>query len=216
MNGEALEALRYFSDGTHPQSFVTLAGRGPVLVSAPHAVLQTRLGRLKAAERYTGMLCLLLNRRYGVPCIYKSRHLEDDANHDPRSPYRDEVCRLIREEGVRFVLDLHQLRPDRAMALCIGTGWERHLHGLSDAPDLVREAFARRGLSPITLDDPFPAAAAHTVSATAARAGAAAMQLEINSALLMEDSPAERFGDVLAALAEAVEGLGAMLCARGE
>ena len=32
----------------------------------------------------------------------------------------------------------------------------------------------------------------------------------------MEDSPAERFGDVLAALAEAVEGLGAMLCARGE
>ena len=80
----------------------------------------------------------------------------------------------------------------------------------------MREAFARRGLSPITLDDPFPAAAAHTVSATAARAGAAAMQLEINSALLMEDSPAERFGDVLAALAEAVEGLGAMLCARGE
>ena len=38
MNGEALEALRYFSDGTHPQSFVTLAGRGPVLVSAPNAL----------------------------------------------------------------------------------------------------------------------------------------------------------------------------------
>ena len=117
---------------------------------------------------------------------------------------------------MRCVLDLHQLRPDRPMALCIGTGWGRHLHGLSDAPDLVREAFARRGLSPVTLDDPFPAAAAHTVSATAARAGAAAMQLEINSALLMEDSPAERFSDVLAALAEVVEGLGAMLCARGE
>ena len=46
MDGEALEALRYFSDATHPQSFVTLAGRGPVLVSAPHAVLQTRSGRL--------------------------------------------------------------------------------------------------------------------------------------------------------------------------
>ena len=43
--------------------------------------------------------------------------------------------------------------------------------------------------------------------------GAMAMQLEINSALLMEDSPGERFGDVLAALAEAVDGLRAMLCA---
>ena len=216
MDGEALEALRYFSDETHPQSFVTLAGRGPVLLSAPHAVLQTRSGRLKAAERYTGMLCLLLNRRYDVPCLYKSRHLTDDANHDPTSPYRDEVCRLIREDGVRCVLDLHQLRPDRPMALCIGTGWGRHLRGLSVAPVLVRKAFACRGLLPVTLDDPFSAAADHTVSATAARTGAAAMQLEINSALLMEDSPQERFEDVLAALAEAVEGLGAMLRALGK
>ena len=211
MDGEALEALRYFSDATHPQSFVTLAGRGPVLVSAPHAVLQTRSGRLKAAERYTGMLCLMLNRRHDVPGIYKARHLMDDANHDPSSPYRNEVCRLIREGGIRCVLDLHQLRPDRSMALCIGTGRGRHVRAFEGAPDVVRSAFMRRGLSPVTLDDPFSAAAAHTVSATAARMGAMAMQLEI--ALLMEDSPGERFGDVLAALAEAVDGLRAMLCA---
>ena len=184
MDGEALEALRYFSDATHPQSFVTLAGRGPVLVSAPHAVLQTRSGRLKAAERYTGMLCLMLNRRHDVPGIYKARHLMDDANHDPSSPYRNEVCRLIREGGIRCVLDLHQLRPDRSMALCIGTGRGRHVRAFEGAPDVVRIAFMRRGLSPVTLDDPFSAAAAHTVSATAARMGAMAMQLEINSALL--------------------------------
>ena len=36
-----------------------------------------------------------------------------------------------------------------------------------------------------------------------AEAGAAALQLEINSALLMEDSPGERFADVLEALGEA-------------
>lgn len=29
MDGEALEALRYFSDATHPQSFVTLADEVP-------------------------------------------------------------------------------------------------------------------------------------------------------------------------------------------
>ena len=203
MDGEALEALRYFSDATHPQSFVTLAGRGPVLVSAPHAVLQTRSGRLKAAERYTGMLCLMLNRRHDVPGIYKSRHLMDDANHDPSSPYRNEVCRLIREGGISCVLDLHQLSPGRPMALCIGTGRGAHLSGFAQAPQVVREAFSRRGLSPVTLDDPFSAAAPHTVSAAAAEAGAAALQLEINSALLMEDSPGERFADVLEALGEA-------------
>lgn len=114
---------------------------------------------------------------------------------------------------MRCVLDLHQLRPDRSMALCIGTGRGRHVRAFEGAPDVVRSAFMHRGLSPVTLDDPFSAAAAHTVSATAARMGAMAMQLEINSALLMEDSPGERFGDVLAALAEAVDGLRAMLCA---
>lgn len=145
MDGEALEALRYFSDATHPQSFVTLAGRGPVLVSAPHAVLQTRSGRLKAAERYTGMLCLMLNRRHDVPGIYKARHLMDDANHDPSSPYRNEVCRLIRERGISCVLDLHQLRPDRSMALCIGTGRGRHVLAFEGAPDVVRSAFMRPG-----------------------------------------------------------------------
>ena len=59
MDGEALEALRYFSDATHPQSFVTLAGRGPVLVSAPHAVLQTRqaASRLPSAIPACSVLC---------------------------------------------------------------------------------------------------------------------------------------------------------------
>ena len=210
MNDEALEMLRYFSNPDHPQSFVALAGRGPVLMSAPHAVLQTRGGRLKAAERYTGMLCLLLHRHWEAPCIYKARHLCDDANHDAQSPYRDAVCELVGAGRARCVVDLHQLKPERPMALCIGTGFGRHLRGFEGACDIGREAFLRRGLGPVTVDDPFAAAGSHTVSATAARAGAAAMQLEINSALLMEDDPAERFEDVLNALGEALEGLRAL------
>lgn len=144
MDGEALEALRYFSDATHPQSFVTLAGRGPVLVSAPHAVLQTRSGRLKAAERYTGMLCLMLNRRHDVPVIYKARHLMDDANHDPSSPYRMEVCRLIREGGIRCVLDRTSSGPT-VPALCIGTGRGRHVRAFEGAPGRVRSALHASG-----------------------------------------------------------------------
>lgn len=207
MEADVRDALRYFSLHNHPDSFEYLSGKGHVLFSAPHAVLQTRNGCIKQAERYTGMLCRLLNQRYGLPCIYKSRHLKDDANHDAQSPYRDEVGRLVRQEGFRYVLDLHQLSPARPMALCIGTGNGRHLAFAKDAPGLIRSIFESHGLAPVTLDDPFAASAPHTVSASAAVQGAAAMQLEINTSLLMENTPTERFESVLAALAEAAQEL---------
>jgi len=201
MKQDVQASLAYFST-PHPASFEYLPGEGRVLLSAPHAVLQTRNGQIKQAERYTGMLCQLLNSRYGLPCIYKSCHMHDDANHDPRSPYRDALCQYIKEENFRFVLDLHQLSPMRPMALCIGTGHGVNLGHTPDAPDVVRRCFEKRHLTPVTLDDPFAAAMPHTVSATAARAGAAALQLEINTALVMETSPSQRFEDVLEALAE--------------
>lgn len=202
MEKDVLAALRYFSLHNHPSSFEFLPGKGSVLFSAPHAVLQTRNGQIKQAERYTGMLCRLLNSRYGFPCIYKSRHMQDDANHDLQSPYRDAVCRLIREEGFRCVLDLHQLSPTRPMALCIGTGHGQNLGHFPHAPDRVRSAFEKRLLTPVTLDDPFAAANPCTVSANAAAQGATALQLEINTALVMETSPDQRFEEVLEALAE--------------
>ena len=204
MRQDTLEALRYFSDFSHEESFVLLPGRGAVMVSAPHAVVQTRNGGLKQAERYTGMLCLLLNRRYGVPCIYKARHMQDDANHDAQSPYRDALCEHIQHSGARCVLDLHQLAPRRAMALCIGTGHGRNLNGFTDAPMRICRIFKRHALTPVTLDDPFAASAPYTVSATVARMGVPALQLELNTRFLLEGYPDEQFENVLAALHEAV------------
>lgn len=207
MKQDVRDALRYFSVHDHPDSFEFLPGCGSVLFSAPHAVLQTRNGVIKQAERYTGMLCRLLNQRYGLPCIYKSRHMKDDANHDAQSPYRDAISQIIKGHGIRCVLDLHQLAPTRPMALCIGTGHGKHTAGMPDAPDMIKNAFLARSLLPVTLDDPFSASAPHTVSASAAACGITALQLEINTALLMENTQTERFETVLAALAEAAQEL---------
>jgi len=207
MKQDVRDALRYFSVHDHPDSFEFLPGYGSVLFSAPHAVLQTRNGVIKQAERYTGMLCRLLNQRYHLPCIYKSRHLKDDANHDAHSAYRDEVARIIKTCGIRCVLDLHQIAPSRPMALCIGTGHGKHLQQMPQAAETVTNAFLSYALSPVTLDDPFSASAPHTVSASAAACGVTALQLEINTALLLENTQTERFESVLAALARSAQEL---------
>ncbi len=203
-------ALAYFTDEEHPCSFELLQGKGEVLISAPHAMLQTRNGSIKCAERYTGMLCRLMHERIGCPVIYKTRHLRDDANHDPVSDYRDALCRYVKAHGVRLVVDLHQMKPERAVDVCIGTGRGRNLLGRVDLIDTFRRCFQQLHIRHISVDEPFAATEANTVSATvAARCGVPAVQLELNTRLLMSGYEETCFQAVLDALCELVSSLSA-------
>lgn len=205
------DALQYFTMPNHPNSFELLDGGGMVMLSAPHAVVQTRNGRIKQAERYTGMLCRLIHQRRGCPCIYKARHMQDDANYDEFSPYRDSLCEYIRLHSVRCLLDLHQLAPDRPMDLCIGTGHGANLCGNAKALEVLKQAFATQGFEHITVDDPFSASGKHTVSASVAAAcGITTVQLELNTRLLSEDSPDECFMRVMSAIEDAIQRLSQM------
>ena len=197
------QALDFFSREGHPHSFVLEPNDGAVLFSAPHAVLQTRNAKIKYAERFTGMLCLLLSKLYLFPVMYKTRHLQDDANHDVSSPYRDALCAYVREHNIKYVFDLHQLSPDRPIDLCICTGRGQNLSGDNNVVSMVRECFAKHGIQNITIDDPFDAASPHTVSATVARhCRVPAIQLELNTRLLMAEYPEYCFDSVLHALAD--------------
>lgn len=60
-----------------------------VIISAPHAVAQTREGKTKNPEPYSGIIAKLLNKYYGYTILYKSKNCNDDANYDENSPYKD-------------------------------------------------------------------------------------------------------------------------------
>lgn len=94
------------------------------------------------------------------------------------------------------------------MALCIGTGRGRNLNGDERAVPVLRNAFSIRRLIPVTLDDPFAALREHTVCATAAGLGVAALLLELNTGLLIEGE-GSRFMDVMDALYDAIAALNA-------
>ncbi len=201
-------ALAYFTDEEHLCSYELLDGTGNMLISAPHAMLQTRNGSIKSAERFTGMLCRMMHERIGCPVIYKTRHLRDDANHDPVSDYRDALCRYVKQHNTGFVLDLHQMKPERDTDVCIGTGYGRNLMGKTDLTGIVRDAFRERGVKRITVDDPFPAVGPNTVSATvASRCHVPAIQLELNTRLLMNGYDDYCFIRVLDALCDLTQHL---------
>ena len=194
-------ALAYFTDEDHKSSFEILDGTGTVMFSAPHAVLQTRNGTNKAAERYTGILCKLLNEEYKHPVIYKTRHLHDDANYDDFSDYRSALCRYVNRKQIQYVVDLHQLNPKRGMDVCIGTGKGKNILGLEELIDMIRDSFTSHGIRNITIDDPFPAEHPNTVCATVANCcDVPAIQLEINSNLLIQGSDGYCLSDVIKSL----------------
>lgn len=103
---------------------IILLGDKKILFSAPHAVEQTRDGKIKFAEKETADIARILNKM-GYPCIIKTENQGDDANFDLESEYKADLVEFIKENHIEGVIDLHQLSPLRDQLICLGNWWRR-------------------------------------------------------------------------------------------
>ena len=200
--------LRYFRSKLPRPSFKLVKGYGKVMVSAPHAVEQLRNGRRKYAEPYTGVLARFLHDSTGCPVIFKTKNMKDDANHDETSPYRDALAQYVRENGIAYLIDLHQMSAERGLEIDLGTGYGENIAADPSLLDETINAFRERGFSEITVEKHFPAIYPNTVSAATARGcGIACIQIELNTKLLSNLYRGCRFKDVLSALEDLISAL---------
>lgn len=58
-----------------------------IIISAPHSAPQTRNGKIKLSESFTGVIAKLLNKYFGYSIIYKTKNCDDDVNYDENSSY---------------------------------------------------------------------------------------------------------------------------------
>lgn len=198
-NKERAEGLmRGFDD----RSFMIKPGSGSVMFSAPHCVEQTRGGQPKCAEPQTGVLAEMLHSELNCPIIRKTSNLGDDANFDAASDYKGTLVRYVKENHIKFLVDLHQLAPSRSVMINFGTG---NWNNLSDKHlfNLFLSAFTGRNLGRIQIDEPFGACYEFTVSATVHReCGIPCLQIEMNTRLLSPKHDAGSFEAVYGALKE--------------
>ena len=101
----ALEELKssydyfYNIDKSNP-SFTLLKGNiNGVMFSCPHAVSQLREGKEKLADIHTGPLGKALNK-LGYTVLIKTNNLNDDANYDLKSDYKDFLVKYIKNETI--------------------------------------------------------------------------------------------------------------------
>lgn len=203
---EHIRELEAFFRADHEKSHEILDGKLNVMVSAPHCVSQTRNGREKVAEVYTGVLAKLLNEEISCPVIYKTKNAGDDANYDKSSPYKDELRDYVKEHRIGFLLDLHELSPVRKIMIDIGTGNFKNIRDRDRAiVNQILYSFGKYKTGIIQLDSPFAGAYHHTVSSTIHRkCGIPCIQLELNSRLLYNSYKEFHFDGVFLALKETV------------
>jgi len=172
---------------------IYIPGDLPVLVTAPHASVHKRMGKLKRQEFYTGALTVMLHSLTGCHALYSNRLMESDPNYYDDSPFKTRLSEIAKKNDIKYLIDLHGTSPERGDDIYPGAGVDKEfLLGQDNYLDELERAAALNEISIGGLDV-FPAARQMTVTKYAARKLAVpSVQLEINRQLREpEKSPAD-------------------------
>lgn len=167
---------------------IILKGNNKVMFSAPHAVEQTRDGKIKFAEKETGDIAKELNKM-GFSCIIKTKNVGDDANYDLNSAYKNDLLNFIKQNKIEALIDLHQLSPMREQMICIGAGGDEYLNlqGSYNKAKTIQQHFAKF-FKNVTINEPFAAKGEGTIARYVSKnCNIPCVQIEINSQLFLQN-----------------------------
>jgi hypothetical protein len=157
--------------------YIVLKGSIPILLSAPHTMLQTREdGTQKLNEPYTKAISLYLNKYSNVYSIVKNNDTGIDSNRDNYDKYNVELRRLIKDNNIKLVIDIHGASSDREFDIEFGT-----LNNLSADYSTIKEleeAFTENGITNVIHNEPFKGGA--ITQGVYALTDVDVIQLEIN------------------------------------
>ena len=173
------ESLTSDSEGS-----IFIEGDLPLLVTAPHASVHTRMGKLKRQEFYTGALSVMLHSLTGCHVLYTNRLMEVDPNYYDDSTFKVRLSEIAKKNDINFLIDLHGTGTEKEYDVYPGVGIDKEFllgHG-----NYLEELERAASLNDISIGGLhiFPAAKQMTVAKFAARTlGAPSIQLEINRRL---------------------------------
>lgn len=113
--------VRYqdLSSETEPE-FLYETGKIPILISAPHGAVHTRISD-KEEDEYTAGIARLIGRKTEAHVLYARRKSKTDPNANPDAPYKAVLQQIVGENAIRFVMDLHGANSKSDFGVAIGT-----------------------------------------------------------------------------------------------
>ncbi|MEA5106192.1 MAG: hypothetical protein VB010_02385 [Sphaerochaeta associata] len=100
--------LNSYNGQVHSQQpFEIVNGIGNVMVSVPHCCKHFREGSIKPHEFMTGAIGQYVQKEAKCHLISSVKFSQSDPNWDQLSPYRDALTKYMKDNSVRFLLDIH-------------------------------------------------------------------------------------------------------------
>ncbi len=171
-------------DNCAEESFVHLKGSIPVLISAPHSVNQKRNGEIKYCDKYTGGLACILHKLTDCYTVYKKFNDGTDANYDmvdKDNGYKKNIVNTVKENKIKYVIDLHGASDQREFDIDIGTDNGRTIRGKTYLVHIIRQICKANGIEKVFQDNTFAASLPTTITNyVSEHTNAICIQLEIH------------------------------------
>lgn len=187
-------------DNNRDCDFLFLPGNNKVLISVPHGISQTRLGKYKVAEIGTIPFGKILSDATESHLIVKTRNNFDDANFDKNCSYRQELKKLIKKYSIKYLIDIHGLAKWRDAEINLGTNLGNNIANDTKAFNRLLEQLKSK--FSVSVDQPFMASA-NTISGYFARKFKVwTLQMEINCGITNYKESISKFNLLINILTE--------------
>ena len=151
---EAQHLRKEFIEENSNVDHVTIQTNNSVLVSAPHAVSQCRLGKPKVAEIGTVSTALLFAKATNSNLIIKTKNNDDDANYDEDCDYRKTIANMIKTQNIKYLIDFHGLAKFRPCDINLGCNFSQNTKPNQKLFLSLKSALETAGFT-VFVDEPF-------------------------------------------------------------
>ena len=149
--------LRYYDKENYKtyDYFKIDKGNNNIILSAPHAFVHSRNGKIKSNENNTNKIVKIVSMLTGCHVIYTYKDTDCDPNHDDDSLYKKELSKYIKENNIKYLIDVHGLNVKTDCPLEIGTNNYKNID--EKIVNIIKEIFNKYYDGEIIVDEKFKA-----------------------------------------------------------
>ena len=172
----------YLNNKKYKKGHTSILTKSKILISAPHGVEQTRLGKRKCSEKGSARFAIQLQKLLNSNIIIKTLNLYDDANFDLNCGYRKQMNKIIKKKHILILFDIHGLAKHRECDVNLGINFGQNIKSNIFLYENIYNNLVANGFS-VFVDTPF-SGKYPTISADfSQRFNIFTLQIEINSAI---------------------------------